>query len=151
MSEKRQKEMSFAFKSEGKTRINLELFPSTKWVDQPRSGEQYFRVRINGKWFCRPNEQYSFLTFEEIFKIFKAESSPFFGSCEEGIFFSTPPKIESGTPVKIPIGKGSDGTVLYELTRAATDPIQGIDGRWYVGAIAIGKGTVMFAVENLIF
>jgi hypothetical protein len=142
--------MSLAFKSEGKTRIGLEIFPSTKWIDQPRSGKHHFRVRINGKWFCRPNEQYSFLTFEEIFKIFKDESSPFFGFSENDTSFQTPPKIESGTPVKIPIGKGSDGTVLYELTRAATDPIQGIDGRWYVGVIAIGKGTVMFAVERLV-
>lgn len=74
MAEKRKPWVVFLLKKYGKKNIKIELFQAFLWAAkarEPRGAPQYwlnhrYRVRVNGKWFSKPDEKYSFFTIYEV-------------------------------------------------------------------------------------
>ena len=145
MTEKRSKNMSILLKNESKTATKIDLFSSTEWPDAPDARPDLYRLRINGKWFCPGDEKYTFMTLEGI----TAATMRILADCmDQPHPCQARPNIGNGTPVRVPRRKLA-GQTMFDLTRCATEPIQGIDGRWYAGVILIGKGTEMMSVDNI--
>ncbi len=143
--EKRKKEMSILLLTKRKTDAKIDLFSASEWPDVPGASPDLFRLRVDGRWFCRDGEKYTFLSLEGVSNELRRLIGEQLG--HERQCFERP-NIASGHPVRVPKGKLA-GEVLYDLSRAATPPIQGIDGRWYIGVILIGQGTVMLPVDAI--
>ncbi|WP_237559935.1 hypothetical protein [Desulfohalovibrio reitneri] len=41
------------------------------------------------------------------------------------------------------------GQTRYEITRTASEPIQGMDGRWYVAVLLVGAGITHVPVDEM--
>ena len=149
--EKRKKSLSILLRDERKTESKIDLYSALEWPDAPGSGPNLCRVMVDGKWIIFNDEKYTFMTLDAAMNSVELSAWSLLGPCERdfrGWPAQAKPTISIGTPVRIQTGQIA-GQKLYDLTRAATDPIQCIDGRWYVGVIMIGTGTVMVPVDTL--
>lgn len=53
------------------------------------------------------------------------------------------PDLRPGQPVRVLNGRTAEGVgPLFDLTRVASAPIRGFDGRWYVAVVLMGRGLV---------
>jgi hypothetical protein len=138
--------ISLLLKNGSKTDVKIELFDSREWSEARGSGPGLYRARVNGKWYCLQDNQYTFLTLEGVSKLFGHEISNAIGpnSCSGEI-----PVVPVGTSVRVPNGRLCGSKPLFDVTRTKTDPLQGIDGRWYVGVFMIGRGTVLVPVDTI--
>lgn len=59
MSEKRQANYTWLLRKRGKKTLKIELFRASQWSDD-HTNYSKFRIRLNGKWFGRPEEKMSF-------------------------------------------------------------------------------------------
>lgn len=147
MAEKRKKSMSILLLTSRKTEAKIDLFPASEWPDAPGVAPGLYRVRIDRKWVGFNGEKYSFMTLGAVMDHVELASMQVLG-CSVAESGPLRPDITIGTPVRVRAGSVA-GEPVWDLTRAATEPIQGIDGRWYVGVVMIGKGTEMVAVDTL--
>lgn len=146
MAEKRQKTISLLLKNEGKTAVKIELFDAQEWAGLSGAGPGLYRVRVNGKWYCLQGKQYTFLTLDGVSKLFGHEISIAMGSNSHS---EEMPVVPVGASVRVPNGRHCGSKTLFDVTRTSTEPLQGIDGRWYVGVIMIGRGTVLVPVDTI--
>lgn len=146
--EKRKKNMSILLKNESKTAMKIELFPAEQWAGESSGASRgLFRLRIDGCWYNQGDSKYTFLSLIGVAKTLERLLGDNLGIKTNLI----PPRVEItyGTPVRIPNGNTLGGKPMYDLTRTATEPILGFDGRWHVGVILIGKGAVMMPVDEM--
>lgn len=146
--EKRKKTMSILLKNESKTATKIELFPAEQWAGEPNAAPRdLFRLRIDGCWYNQGDAKYTFLSLIGVAKALERLLGDNLGVKT----YSVPPRVEIpyGTPVRVPNGNTLGGKPMYDLTRTATEPILGFDGRWHVGVILIGQGAVMMPVDEM--
>ena len=136
MASERNPDYSVLLKKEGKTKSKIEFF------FPPKTGERC-RARVNGRWH-QPGQGSSIsprevqdLIIEELREMTEAPAP------------EPKPDIRKHTSVRVANGKVLDGKRQFDVTRTSTDPIQGYDGRWYVGVILLGEGVVMVPVEDV--
>jgi hypothetical protein len=137
---------SVLLRNEGKTDVKIELFFAESWPQAAGAGPGLYRLRIDGQWFIQGGEKYTFLAQDGVARLLASE---LFAGADPQCLVEGVADLPAGTPVRVPTGEHLQGSPLYNLSRTATPTIQGIDGRWYVGVILVGKGTVMVAVDAL--
>jgi len=140
--EQRKAEHTILLRNKRKT-IKVELFPATRWPDQPGAREGLFRMRVDRKWHS-PCGKYSFLPWPAILDACRALLT---GDADcSGI---QEPDIQQGTAVKARNGHRLAGQDMREITRTATPCFRGADGRKHTFILLYGKGLVQVPVSEL--
>ena len=138
MAEKRQFTHSICVKIGAKTVAKIECFPAEQW--QGKIGS--FRLRCNRRWMDAPDGQPLYL---EPARIGDMVASTAFGSAQP----CPRPLLRRGDWVRVPTNVLA-GQPLYQKSRALTEPIQGVDGQWYVAVSVFGQGIFMAPVQSLV-
>jgi hypothetical protein len=135
MAEKRTFSCSICVKINAKTVAKFECFPAEQW---PKGTPGLFRIRRNRAWL---GDERRFLPPE---RIGQAVAEACFGPAAAP---QPRPELPRRSWVRAP-NAGPDAD--YDRTRTLTEPIQAMDGRWYVAVTLYGTGMVMVPVDSLI-
>lgn len=143
MAERREKAFSLLLLTGRKTKIKIDVYEADQW----REGRKgLYRARLNGRWYAAPKQRFSFKTIGGIGKYFADHVARIIEGEDTA---ANRPNIPPGTSVRVFNGTVIDGQRQYDVTRTRTDPIQCVDGRWYVAVVMCGQGTVMKAVDEM--
>eukprot|EP00828_Plagiopyla_frontata_P036028 TRINITY_DN47654_c0_g1_i1.p3 TRINITY_DN47654_c0_g1~~TRINITY_DN47654_c0_g1_i1.p3 ORF type:complete len:148 (+),score=5.45 TRINITY_DN47654_c0_g1_i1:177-620(+) len=144
MADHRNPTLSILLRKRGKTRpVKIELFCAAQW-DHADADTRLTRIRVDGRWNTQRGK-YTFFSETGLLRVLRDQIGPVLGlpkrqprACR--------PDLHVGTRVRRQLDDGSS-----ELLRIVSDPIQAIDGRWYV-VCAAGVSTIRttpIAVEDL--
>lgn len=137
MTDNRKFTASVCVKS-GTTRARIEL------ADAARHGGPAgrYRVRVDRRWHCQGDGAAAWLSAADVGALVASLLES--GETPE----DAPPVLPRGSCVSVPNGRDIAGQPLRDITRTATEPVRGYDGRWLVGVVLMGRGTVMVPVED---
>ena len=122
MAEKRKHEASILLRREGET-VRIELFPATEWAGQPGAGQGKYRVRVDGKWLAHDGK-YRFLRPRAVAELI--------GGLLGGKTLPPRPDWPPGTRLSVPTGKTVGMHPVLTQAAVMCEPIQALDGEWYV-------------------
>jgi len=133
MAEQRNRLGAALLKMGGKTPADwtVEVFDSREWPDDPEAGAGLYRVRVGGKWVGKGRRGNVYYTADGLAVLLAQE-------------LTTPGALERGQHARPQLCKGQyvrwwpddeDMRTRYGVgvkTKAASDPIQCIDGQWRI-------------------
>lgn len=145
MADPRKATRTIVLKDERRQTVKIEMFCATMWPDAPGARPGLVRLRVDGKWFYDGVRRYTFFNVQGVTTLVGAILAG------KGMELSQPsrPELPRGSTVSVPNGKVLAGQLLYDRTRTASEPIIGIDGRWYVAVTMYGRGTIHVPVDEL--
>lgn len=134
MAEKRQAWKTVCVWFRAKQEFRFELFASEQWPD---GAPGRYRVRLDRRWLDGADGGRLYLDAAGIGALL-AERLGGPKLAEEAA-----PDLRPGQPVRVLNGRTAEGVgPLFDLTRVASAPIRGFDGRWYVAVVLMGRGLV---------
>jgi hypothetical protein len=143
MAERRTAEFSLLLLTGRKTKLKIDVFDAAQWK---QGAKGLYRARLNGRWYAAPKQRFSFKTIAGIGEYFAGHVARM---VEGEDAKPKRPNIPVGTSVRVFNGAVVDGQRQYDVTRTATDPIQCVDGRWYVAVVMLGRGMEMRPVDEM--
>lgn len=143
MAEHRKKVASLCVKNSANTGRTLEFFPASEW----EGPEGFYRIRVGRKWMDGTHGAKRFFSTDEIAAV--VAQHLFGGDLDTAA--RTPDRPEAlGRGVRVSAPTGGEESP-HEVTHVVTEaPMQGRDGRWYVGVHLYGRGVVMVPAEACI-
>lgn len=146
MAEKRKFSSSICVKIDAKTLFKIELFPAEQWAESAQAAEdlsECYRLRVNRRWHDEPDGRHVYLDVVQVAALAAALAAG------QDIALPPEPVLPRGSAVSAYIRRTADGAREPVGTHTVTEPFRGYDGRWYVGVISYGKGTLMVPVEDV--
>jgi hypothetical protein len=134
--EQRKKIGSILLRPASKEPVSVEIYPAELWAE---GSPGLYRLRVAGAWLRTEAEQYYFLTLEGLGLWLARHFAALVGAQAA----QPQPDLPRHSLVGV---ESPDFT--SNLTRTATAPIQGIDGRWYTVVSIFGQGMVHVPVEE---
>ena len=141
MAEKRKFDFSICVKIDAKTAFKVELFDAAQWQ---KAEQGRYRCRVSGRWHDLPDGKPAYLDMRQALELVEALTRG------GDLRLDPEPDIPIATAVSVPNGEVIGGVVMRDITRVTTPPVRGYDGRWYVGVLLYGRGTVIFPTTDLI-
>jgi hypothetical protein len=144
MSERRNKALSILLNKRGKTAVKIELYPAEQWPEQGGT-EGHYRLRVGGRW--HGGKKFTFYSLAGLLARLDKDLRQALGL---GRKRQPCPDLPRGTAVRVPNGNQVGDQPLYDVTRTATLPFQGVDGQWYVVVALWGKGHIHVPVAQVL-
>lgn len=133
MAEKRPRLARMLLSTDSKKRLLIEVYDADEWE---HGNKGLYRVRVNGRW-ADPSSVQEFWTATGMATLLSEK----FTGAVSGVEFPEPSNLSLGDEVRIrPLDR------MPRKARVASNPILGIDGRWWV---ALAGERRLWALDEL--